>query len=103
MLTVQLKLNPGLKAVGGSDKAPGTNTIVKDGDQFKLGSLDIKCLSTPCHTQDSICFFVEDKAKNQRGVFTGWVAVVYIADPLRDTLFLAGCGRFFEGAYGYKR
>jgi len=37
------------------------------------------------HTQDSICFFVEDKAKNQRGVFTG------------DTLFVGGCGRFFEG------
>jgi hydroxyacylglutathione hydrolase len=30
-----------------------------------------RCLHTPCHTQDSICFFLEDKKKNQRGVFTG--------------------------------
>ncbi|KAL1412909.1 Cytoplasmic glyoxalase II [Vanrija albida] len=80
-----LDLHPGLKAVGGSNQGPGTNTIVKDGDEFKLGSLHVKALATPCHTQDSICFFVEDKAKGQRGVFTG------------DTLFLAGCGRFFEG------
>ena len=44
-----------------------------------------RCLATPCHTQDSICFYLEDTKTNQRGVFTG------------DTLFLAGCGRFFEG------
>jgi len=46
---------------------------------------DIRCLATPCHTQDSICFYLEDSKTNQRGVFTG------------DTLFLGGCGRFFEG------
>lgn len=68
---LQLELNPGIKAYGGSDMAPGTNTIVGDGDAFKLGSIDVRCLATPCHTQDSIAFFVEDKAKNQRGVFTG--------------------------------
>jgi len=81
-----LSLHSGLKAYGGSDKAPGTNTIVKEGDTFKIGEdIDVKCLHTPCHTQDSICFYIEDKKTNQRGVFTG------------DTLFLAGCGRFFEG------
>lgn len=40
---------------------------------------------TPCHTQDSICWYMEDKKANQRAVFTG------------DTLFIGGCGRFFEG------
>lgn len=46
-----------------------------------------RCLATPCHTQDSICYYVTDtKDKTQAGgVFTG------------DTLFIAGCGRFFEG------
>lgn len=46
-----------------------------------------RCLATPCHTQDSICYFVTDKANpSQPGVvFTG------------DTLFQGGCGRFFEG------
>ena len=40
-------------------------------------------LHTPCHTQDSICYFAEDG--DDRAVFTG------------DTLFIGGCGRFFEG------
>jgi len=76
----------GVKAYGGSKKAPGTDTIVKDGDTFRIGeNINVKCLATPCHTQDSICFYLEDTKTNQRGVFTG------------DTLFLGGCGRFFEG------
>lgn len=40
-------------------------------------------LHTPCHTQDHICYYFEDGA--DRAVFTG------------DTLFIGGCGRFFEG------
>ncbi|BEI96281.1 hypothetical protein CcaverHIS631_0112300 [Cutaneotrichosporon cavernicola] len=81
-----LALNPGLTAYAGSDKSPGTNKIVGDGDKFKIGdNINVTCHSTPCHTQDSIAFFLEDNRTGQRGVFTG------------DTLFLAGCGRFFEG------
>ena len=47
----------------------------------------IRCLATPCHTQDSICYHVtpSDGSSHPGGVFTG------------DTLFIAGCGRFFEG------
>lgn len=45
-----------------------------------------RCLASPCHTQDSICFYVTDsRSPGPGGVFTG------------DTLFIAGCGRFFEG------
>ena len=45
-----------------------------------------RCLATPCHTQDSICYHVTGPgAPHPGGVFTG------------DTLFIAGCGRFFEG------
>lgn len=48
---------------------------------------DYRCLATPCHTQDSICYHVTDTVNKLHpgGVFTG------------DTLFIAGCGRFFEG------
>ncbi|EEP80169.1 hydroxyacylglutathione hydrolase [Uncinocarpus reesii 1704] len=54
------------------------------GEKFKIGDrITVTALHTPCHTQDSICYFAEDG--NQRIVFTG------------DTLFNAGCGRFFEG------
>jgi hydroxyacylglutathione hydrolase len=61
-----------LKAYGGSTQGPGTNTVVKDGDTFKIGQdINVRCLHTPCHTQDSICFFVEDKKTGELGVFTG--------------------------------
>ncbi|KAF8163144.1 beta-lactamase-like protein [Crassisporium funariophilum] len=73
---------------GGSDKVPALTKLVKDKDEFTLGdNVHVKCLATPCHTQDSICYYVTDKTDKTHpgGVFTG------------DTLFLAGCGRFFEG------
>nr|GAT59608.1 predicted protein [Mycena chlorophos] len=72
----------------GSDKAPAATKIVKDRDVFKLGeNVTIRALATPCHTQDSICFHATDASDptHPGGVFTG------------DTLFVAGCGRFFEG------
>ncbi|ODN81725.1 hydroxyacylglutathione hydrolase, variant 1 [Cryptococcus amylolentus CBS 6039] len=81
-----LSLHPDLKAYGGSAQSPGTNIVVKDGDTFTIGDdISVKCHHTPCHTQDSICFYLEDKKTGEKGVFTG------------DTLFLGGCGRFFEG------
>jgi hydroxyacylglutathione hydrolase len=58
---------------------------LKHDDTFKLGNLAVRAVATPCHTQDHICYYVEDAAKDQRAVFTG------------DTLFVSGCGRFFEG------
>lgn len=53
---------------------------------FTVGDgIKVTALHTPCHTQDSICYFSEDG--NDRAVFT------------RDTLFIGGCGcgRFLEG------
>src|SRR5690606_1644782 len=47
--------------------------------------IEITALHTPCHTQDSICYYAVDKNTSEKAVFTG------------DTLFIAGCGRFFEG------
>lgn len=52
---------------------------------FQIGSLNVHALSTPCHTSTHICYYVKDDYNNQKCVFTG------------DTLFIAGCGRFFEG------
>ncbi|KAI0053824.1 Metallo-hydrolase/oxidoreductase [Auriscalpium vulgare] len=78
---------PGVPIYGGSDKVPALTNLVKDKDEFTVGeALHVKALATPCHTQDSICYYVTDTAKPQAGgVFTG------------DTLFIAGSGRFFEG------
>ncbi|KAJ1030106.1 hypothetical protein NDA16_001019 [Ustilago loliicola] len=78
---------PGKPVYGGSDQIPALSNKVKDGDKVDdlLKGVGIKCLATPCHTQDHICYYVEDKEAGGKGVFTG------------DTLFISGCGRFFEG------
>lgn len=71
-------------------------------ETFKIGDrLTVTALHTPCHTQDSICFYLEDG--EDRAVFTG--DTLFIAGPdsfpfllymMPDVIFL-GCGRFFEG------
>ncbi|BGP39840.1 Cytoplasmic glyoxalase II [Rhodotorula kratochvilovae] len=76
---------PGIKVYAGGENVSAVTDVLKDGDKFKVGELDVTAVYTPCHTRDHICYFVEDKAKNERAVFTG------------DTLFISGCGRFFEG------
>ncbi|KAF5581961.1 hydroxyacylglutathione hydrolase [Fusarium pseudoanthophilum] len=68
--------------IGGKD-CDGVTKTPGHGETFKLGDITFKGVHTPCHTQDSICFFVEDG--KDKAVFTG------------DTLFIGGCGRFFEG------
>merc|ERR1712181_90945 len=78
-----IKKMPGLVVLGGDDRIEGGTQKVGQGDEIKVGGLNIRCLFTPCHTSGHICFYVtqeEDKA-----VFTG------------DTLFLGGVGKFFEG------
>jgi len=81
------KKYPGIPIIGGK-QSPLVSHVPKDGDKLKLGeSIEITAIHTPCHTQDSICYYAQDLSKpEQKFVFTG------------DTLFTAGCGRFFEGS-----
>lgn len=73
----------GLPVIAGNECEAVTRTPNHD-ETFKIGkSISVRALHTPCHTQDSICWFLEDG--DDRAVFTG------------DTLFIGGCGRFFEG------
>ncbi|XP_066246724.1 hydroxyacylglutathione hydrolase, mitochondrial [Euwallacea similis] len=81
-----VKKSPSKLTVYGGDKRIGALTNhVKDGDKFKIGDISVECLFTPCHTTGHICYYLTDQ-KGQSAVFTG------------DTLFIAGCGRFFEGS-----
>ncbi|KAL8942196.1 MAG: hypothetical protein Q9216_001804 [Gyalolechia sp. 2 TL-2023] len=74
----------GLLVIGGEQCKRVTKTP-KHGETFKIGQkISVKALHTPCHTQDSICWLMEDG--DEKVVFTG------------DTLFIGGCGRFFEGS-----
>jgi len=74
-----------LLVCGGDERIGALNKKVTHGDELKIGSLFVKCLFTPCHTSGHICYFVSGSEGDTPAVFTG------------DTLFLAGCGRFFEG------
>ncbi|KAE8968202.1 hypothetical protein PR001_g26320 [Phytophthora rubi] len=62
---------------GGAVEAQ-TQTVT-DGDVVTLGDLQVKVHYTPCHTRDHVLYHCQD------ALFTG------------DTLFVAGCGRFFSG------
>ncbi|KAI5189840.1 hydroxyacylglutathione hydrolase [Nematocida minor] len=81
-----LKSFPDAKIYAGSDKSLNTH-ICRDGEVLEVGSLEITCMHTPCHTLDSFTFFVQDRSSStqQPVVFAG------------DTLFYLGCGRFTEG------
>ncbi len=76
-----------LAVIGGKDCDCVTKTPPHN-SSFPLGkNISVTALHTPCHTQDSICYYMEDASKSppERAVFTG------------DTLFIGGCGKFFEG------
>ncbi|KAK3230493.1 hypothetical protein Dsin_002374 [Dipteronia sinensis] len=78
---------PGIKVYGGSlDNVKGCTDKVENGDKISLGAnINILSLHTPCHTKGHISYYVTGKDGEDPAVFTG------------DTLFIAGCGKFFEG------
>lgn len=60
---------------GGFHKNAHADIIVSDNDVIKLGSTDIKVMSTPGHTKGSVCYICDNY------IFSG------------DTLFFCSCGR----------
>ncbi|VEL21770.1 unnamed protein product [Protopolystoma xenopodis] len=72
---------------GGDRRVQACNKMVTHDSTIEIGDgLLVKCLFTPCHTSGHICYHVTEIGGDARNaVFTG------------DTLFLGGCGRFFEG------
>ncbi len=76
LMDVQLAQFKDLPVVGGKQCEAVTRTPKHD-ETFKIGQgITVKALHTPCHTQDSICWLMEDDS--DRVVFTG------------DTLFVGG-------------
>ena len=80
-----VKERPGIKVYGGDDRIPALTDKVGDGDQFTIGDLNVKIFFTPCHTKGHVLYYVTSSSNETGVIFTG------------DTLFIAGCGRFFEG------
>jgi hydroxyacylglutathione hydrolase len=60
---------------------PERDRIVNDGDEFRFGNWQIKVLSTPGHTPDSVSYYLFSDDSPKKYVFTG------------DTLFRGECGR----------
>jgi hydroxyacylglutathione hydrolase len=78
---------PGVPIIGGAaedGKVPGATRLVQDGEVVELAGLRFAVLHTPCHTRGHVCYLL-DCGDAPPCLFSG------------DTLFAAGCGRFFEG------
>ena len=65
------------------NRIPYIDTVLKDNQEFKIGTLNFTTIFIPGHTRGHVAFYF----KKERVVFTG------------DTLFSLGCGRVFEGTY----
>jgi len=63
------------------DRIPTLDTMVKEGDTVKLGSVTAEVIDVPAHTAGHIAFHIP----SEKVAFVG------------DTLFAMGCGRLFEG------
>lgn len=75
---------PGVEVVCSAydkDRVPAVTRTVDDGDTLTVLGEPVTCMMVPGHTLGAVAFFFGDVP----AVFTG------------DTLFLAGCGRLFEG------
>lgn len=73
-----------ISVYGGDDRVQGITDKVGQDSVIEVGNLKVHVKFTPCHTSGHVLFYTEDN--NDRYVFTG------------DTLFIGGCGRFFEGS-----
>ncbi len=69
----------GAKAENG--RIPALSNPVADGDTVKIGAIEGRVIGIPAHTNGHVAYFFP----KLNAVFTG------------DTMFVAGCGRVFEG------
>lgn len=79
-----LKQTSGCRIVGysaGTERIPGLDATVGEGDQVAIGTLRAQVLAVPGHTRSHIAFWFPD----QQALFCG------------DTLFGMGCGRLLGG------
>ncbi|XP_069840166.1 hydroxyacylglutathione hydrolase-like protein isoform X2 [Dendropsophus ebraccatus] len=77
---------PELPVYGTDERVGGLTHRVVHNQILKFGDINVRCLFTPCHTSGHVCFFMwEDGCPDAPALFSG------------DTLFVGGCGQFFEG------
>jgi len=64
-----------------AERIPGITRLLRDGEEFQLGTLRGRAIFIPAHTSGHLAYYFSEAG----AVFTG------------DTLFAGGCGRIFEG------
>jgi len=69
--------------INDKNRIPGIDKVLKDNQDFKIGSSYFTTIFIPGHTRGHVAFYF----KKEKMLFTG------------DTLFSFGCGRVFEGTY----
>jgi hydroxyacylglutathione hydrolase len=75
---------PNLRIYGAraeNGRIPGLTDPIDDGDEVRVGSLHGRAIGIPAHTNGHVAYYFP----SLKAVFSG------------DTLFIAGCGRLFEG------
>lgn len=96
-----------MQIIGGAeDSVDGCTHPVKNGDIIKLfdDSLTITCIHAPCHTRGHTLYYC-DSGENNPEPFScerlesGYTVVKNLDKFIftGDTVFIGGCGRFFEG------
>ncbi|KAF0694358.1 Aste57867_14769 [Aphanomyces stellatus] len=64
---------------------PAMTKPLKGGEEFKVGAMSVEVLSVPCHTKGHLAYVISGDPETPPLLFPG------------DTLFVGGCGRFFQG------
>lgn len=82
---------PGLEVVTTKfEEIPAATVKLGDDDVFTLGSLSVRALYTPCHTRGHVLFLITPQEEEEMRT----TAPILFSG---DTVFVGGCGRFFEG------
>ncbi|XP_057254128.1 hydroxyacylglutathione hydrolase-like protein isoform X1 [Pezoporus wallicus] len=121
------RLCPGLHVYGADERIGALTHKVTHEQELMFGAIRVRCLFTPCHTSGHVCYFMwEDGSPDAPALFSGMTPCnlhpmgtqdmlcacclsphpwerdqgplhIRTPFPAGDTLFVGGCGKFFEG------
>ena len=92
---------------GKFDNVPGCNYHMEHGKTIDIldGNMKMKFLHTPCHTRGHFMVYLEaagcqDEETHQSEMINGYKMVRNVNRCVftGDTVFIGGCGMFFEGS-----
>ncbi|CAD2102594.1 hydroxyacylglutathione hydrolase [Plasmodium vinckei petteri] len=87
------ELHKKIKVIGSAyETTPGATEKVYDSQIVRLGETCIKAIHAPCHTKGHMMYYAYKMDENKNEDLT-CAPILFTG----DTLFIAGCGRFFEG------